>query len=508
MKKVIKKEGRAGGGEYVRADGLNSMIGSHFTFIDGKGSSPLKCLRWMKTGSGWTNKTDEDCGIGVYKNGSQPIVMDTVVENGTFENIFLDKNCFKYKYNTITGVVEKNGYSPCGIIKEGTEILQVVDNVSAKNIISQNGEVNKVIVNKLVSNTISSKTITASTELKTNLMKSLGGTITADSRMTVNQLLNLKSDLVAEGHSILSKNLTVSGDTKLSKDLTVDGDTKLSKNLLVEESVAVSKNLLVKGDSTVSGAVIVAKNASIGFDLSARHITSRGSVISKGNVTAAYTVDGTDVIATPIISRYGWVGGNIGATYTVSGKNLRAKEDLSAKRNVIALGSTTSTGYTGGSISGKDIKARVTYTRYGPRGGRILADGEIRGNNISSNNKIETKDLTIKESILLSEKNVENESCNPNYESISKDKNMGRVLYCDTKYKKWKYTEKPVFYWAKEGESVFSCNTFNSLQITAIEGAICMNLSQRAYISKRYIQTSRSSYTCYKTSAKCILSPY
>ncbi|MGM6330464.1 hypothetical protein ABLB26_10225 [Vibrio parahaemolyticus] len=71
---------RSGGNEYLRADGSNSMIGEHLTFIESKGQSPLKCLRWSNTqrdGSGiWSKIDDEDCGIGIYTETNQPVMVD------------------------------------------------------------------------------------------------------------------------------------------------------------------------------------------------------------------------------------------------------------------------------------------------------------------------------------------------------------------------------------------------------------------------------------------------
>lgn len=121
---------RSGGSEYVRADGSNSMINSHLTFIEAKGQSPLKCVRWAKSTSGsWLPKTEEDCGIGIYKKSGEALVVEVVADNGTFNSVSLDKSCSKLAWNG-SSVVKSGGSVPCGMHagNTGDEMIQVVEN--------------------------------------------------------------------------------------------------------------------------------------------------------------------------------------------------------------------------------------------------------------------------------------------------------------------------------------------------------------------------------------------
>ncbi|HFG1882363.1 TPA: hypothetical protein ACGF2H_003598, partial [Vibrio cholerae] len=128
---------RSGGNEYLRADGGNSMIGEHLTFIESKGQAPLKCVRWSNTvrdGSGsWSRELDEDCGIGIYEKTGQPVMVDVVADTGTFKNIALDKECIVYKWDG-SKVVDSGKVAPCGMTNEGSELYQVISNIHSEGI--------------------------------------------------------------------------------------------------------------------------------------------------------------------------------------------------------------------------------------------------------------------------------------------------------------------------------------------------------------------------------------
>ncbi len=167
---------REGGEEYIRADGKNSLIEEHLTFVDTIGNSPMKCIRWKNTntdGTGaWTSSAttnDENCGIGVYdKENPQPAVADIVAETGTFENVLLNQECNLYSRDAATNTVSQNGKSPCGALKKKNgsvfEILQVVDSIYAENILSEEGSFNLLNVDKLVSNDITTETMKSLTQ--------------------------------------------------------------------------------------------------------------------------------------------------------------------------------------------------------------------------------------------------------------------------------------------------------------------------------------------------------
>ncbi|MCK8072427.1 hypothetical protein [Vibrio sp. 1CM23M] len=130
---------RAGGAEYLRADGGNSIIGKNLSFIEGKGSAPMKCARWKESTSGWGlvevngSATDEECGIGIYKKTGEPLMVEVLAENGTFESVMLDKECDRMEWDSTTQMVIANTTNavPCGMHNESGTTIQVLDNTMA-----------------------------------------------------------------------------------------------------------------------------------------------------------------------------------------------------------------------------------------------------------------------------------------------------------------------------------------------------------------------------------------
>ncbi|XNJ88784.1 hypothetical protein AB6C47_018260 [Vibrio cyclitrophicus] len=127
---------RAGGAEYLRADGGNSIIGKNLSFIEAKGSAPMKCARWKESASGWGlvkvngSATDEECGIGIYKKTGEPLMVEVLAENGTFESVMLDKKCDRMEWDSTTKMVVANSANatPCGMHNESGTTIQVLDN--------------------------------------------------------------------------------------------------------------------------------------------------------------------------------------------------------------------------------------------------------------------------------------------------------------------------------------------------------------------------------------------
>ena len=148
---------RQGGGEYLKVDGSNSMIGSKIKFINTKGQSPIKCINWKKNNIGyWTSTIDEDCGIGFYDN--TPVTVSTNTVNGIFKNIQLNKLCNVYMWdgNNVTNTGKKE---PCGMTDNGTTITQLIQNIQSDNgsfrdVYGSNGFLNYIKVNDLFSNSI------------------------------------------------------------------------------------------------------------------------------------------------------------------------------------------------------------------------------------------------------------------------------------------------------------------------------------------------------------------
>ncbi|PHX05456.1 type IV pilus modification PilV family protein [Vibrio splendidus] len=204
---------RNGGNEYIRADGSNSMIGEHLTFVETKGQAPMKCVRWKNTkgdGSGvWSRNALDDCGVGVYKESGHPAVVDVAAESGTFENILLDRECNKYIRSG--NDVIASGKSPCGTTSNG-EIVQVVENIQARKATIQDASFAVANIKSLKADTISTKTLEAS-----SLIKSLNADFSGWVRIG--------------GNATVSGNLKVGGLTAL-KNATADaiGTTRLVAN--------------------------------------------------------------------------------------------------------------------------------------------------------------------------------------------------------------------------------------------------------------------------------------
>ncbi|MBM26312.1 MAG: hypothetical protein CL760_11700 [Chloroflexi bacterium] len=250
---------RSGGNEYVRVDGTNSMIGAHLTFIESKGEkTPLKCIRWENTStnsiSAWKSE-EVDCGIGVYNKDSSPILVDTVTNTGTFNNIILDKECKVLKWDESNKkVIDTGKVSACGIFKNkddlkgGTlsemEIYQVVDNV-----IAEKGTFN--ILNVAIGNIESITADTINTSVL-DVMKELN----VNGKSEFQDLVNINSDLNITGETTTT-NLTVKGDTNLN-NLSVIGNTNLNNVTIHDLEVTGDTNLNtvnVSGDLVVDGSI-------------------------------------------------------------------------------------------------------------------------------------------------------------------------------------------------------------------------------------------------------------
>lgn len=296
---------RSGGNEYIRADGSNSMIGEHLTFIESKGQSPLKCLRWSNTqrdGSGiWSKIDDEDCGIGIYTETNQPVMVDVVADTGTFKNILLDQNCIYYQWNG-NEVVNSGTTRPCGISNDGSEVFQVVPNSYSENIHTDKLYSNTIHTKSLITETISSELLEATNLLKADLIKeySEGSGITFDDDVSINELLNVKSNInvagsVNSGGNVYAQNIYATGEigsnsiqTNDINTTTINSTNDNTQHLNVGETTTLNGTLDAKGTSNFSGRVNATefihlkKTVSIGAECSTGMIarTANGTFVS------------------------------------------------------------------------------------------------------------------------------------------------------------------------------------------------------------------------------------
>ncbi|WP_158116654.1 phage tail protein [Vibrio cincinnatiensis] len=231
---------RSGGNEYIRADGSNSMIGEHLTFIESKGQSPLKCLRWSNTqrdGSGvWSKVDDEDCGIGIYEKTGQPVMVDVVADTGTFKNVLLDQNCIYYQWNG-SEVVNSGTTKPCGISNDGSEVFQVVPNSYNKNIHTDKLYSNTIHTKSLITETISSDLLEALDRLKTDLIESstLNAPIEVISDLNIKEILRAESDFYVYNNAYVGGNQIVSGLIQSQGDIISDSRLVSTKELEIKK---------------------------------------------------------------------------------------------------------------------------------------------------------------------------------------------------------------------------------------------------------------------------------
>lgn len=213
---------RAGGNEYVRADGGNSMVNSHLTFVETKGDSPLKCVKWRnpkKDGTGtWVKMTllDEACGVGIYEKTGHPAMVDVGTHNGTFKNVLLNQDCNLYKKSGKTVVTD--GISPCGTLDNG-DIIQVVDNVNAVKVLANEASFRLTTIDQLVANQISAETLEVANMSNLSDVEvvdwiKIGGNTTIDSTATI------KKDLDLNGTLSIGQSMSLDGGAVINNEMT------------------------------------------------------------------------------------------------------------------------------------------------------------------------------------------------------------------------------------------------------------------------------------------------
>tara|TARA_Y100001960_G_scaffold332700_1_gene434335 strand:+ start:47057 stop:48961 length:1905 start_codon:yes stop_codon:yes gene_type:complete len=252
----------SGGNEKIRVDGNNSIINNHLDFIENTTSiSPRQCLHWIeKTNPSdgskyWYLQKDSsfDCGIGIYEK--TPVTVDVLAENGNFRTILLDKKCNLLKLNGNKVEVDSGTTTPCGIMKskDGSEIIQVVENTIATTAL-----INDVFVEKGFINTLDSDILTGVTLNTTDLVaKTLNAkTVEVATEMivkgdnTFNNLVEFKKQVEFTNAFDTDKNFTI------EKDLKVDGDVIFNGGINLHH-VTIDGELTVNSVATLSNTKIL-----------------------------------------------------------------------------------------------------------------------------------------------------------------------------------------------------------------------------------------------------------
>lgn len=288
---------RIGGNEYLRADGSNSILGEHLTFMEANGDAPLKCIKWdAEEGENPTEwgdpSVDSDCGIGIYlgeDNGFDPVpvMVDVVADSGTFKNVTLNRNCTLYNWDdTNKTAVDSGKTTPCGMINNGTEVIQVVDNTIANigyilELQAETAAINTANINTTLANTVTVNNLTTKT-LNTKTLEVLdlivNGDSTFEGKVTFNQKVTFNEDITAKQNVNVKGNLIVDGNVNITgqidfKDTTIDG------------TLTVIGDSTLKGNATSIGASKV-NGALTTTTLTTDAITANGDVIAGSSMSA------------------------------------------------------------------------------------------------------------------------------------------------------------------------------------------------------------------------------
>jgi prepilin-type N-terminal cleavage/methylation domain-containing protein len=271
---------RIGGNEYLKADGSNSILGEHLTFMEANGDSPLKCVKWSaeegENPTEWDDPSvEEDCGIGIYlgeDNGVDPapVMVDVVADSGTFKNVTLNRNCTLYNWNSTTKEVEDSGKTtPCGMLNNGSEVIQVVDNtianigyileLQAETAVINTANINNIKANKVTVNTLTTNTLNTTTlnvlDLIVNGESTFEGKVTFNEKVIFNEDVSVKQNVNVAGDLIVDGNVNINGtidfkDTTIDGTLTVKGESILEGNATSLGDTIVSDKLTTNGLTT------------------------------------------------------------------------------------------------------------------------------------------------------------------------------------------------------------------------------------------------------------------
>ncbi|WP_274878773.1 type II secretion system protein [Vibrio harveyi] len=288
---------RAGGTEYVMADGKNSMINSHLTFVEAKGQAPLTCIRFRETVdsmgvSNWAKVVDDECGIGLYD--STPSVVEVAVDNSTSRNVLLDKECPIYDLLG-NDIVDTGKTSPCGMLNNGSEVIQVVEKIHAengyfKNFYATNAEITNIDASKITVDVVETDTLKVNVLAELQDLNVLGDATFNTFKTVAGTTATFEGDVEFLG------NVTFTGETNFD-DLTVETLTvnqNAEINRLESTNVVFANQLSVNGDVS-SDKIIIKDNLNV-----AKTASFRGSVNileeAKSNVSMSAPIGDFDNI--------------------------------------------------------------------------------------------------------------------------------------------------------------------------------------------------------------------
>lgn len=246
---------RGGGFEGLRADGQNSMVADHLTFVEAIGQEPMLCRRMFRNDDGDWLSEEVECGIGIYNSVNAPVTASLSLESGTFEDsVVLDRMCQNWIYNNTTRTTILNPdvpEIPCGFINE-TEAIAVVDNsiatsgrfvnLETETMIVNTGDLNALTVtglsnlssvraDSIIASNINADVVEINTELKNNGKTTLKelvveGKSTFKERVSFNKTATF-NDLIANTARIP----VIAGDTTFLNDVKSNGNITANGNI-------------------------------------------------------------------------------------------------------------------------------------------------------------------------------------------------------------------------------------------------------------------------------------
>lgn len=255
---------RIGGGEYIRADGSNSIIGENLTFIETKSSdAPLKCLRWKNNidrdryNTGIWKVEEDDCGVGIYKTKNNKNEIALIADTGTFKNILLDKSCNRYSWNgSDVLTVSTANPTPCGTTSDGSYIYQVVDNTEATQGLFKHLRASEIGAKEILTKDLIAENITV------DVIKSLN-------ELNFESVANFKKLVNFDENVVFDKELKIESTGKF-----------INKGYTDLEHVTINKNL------NVAGAVSINGKTDINNILSAHHLDIKYDANIEGKIDA------------------------------------------------------------------------------------------------------------------------------------------------------------------------------------------------------------------------------
>lgn len=300
---------RIGGGEYIRADGSNSIFEKSLTFIETKSDdSPLKCLRWKndidsnRYNTGIWKVEASDCGVGIYKTKNNKNEVALIADTGTFKNVVLDKSCNRYFWNGSDVLdVATTDPTPCGITLDGSHTYQIVDNTeSTKGLFKylQSSEIGarEVLTKDLIAEEITVDVIKSLNELSFESVSNFKEAVNFNNDAIFDKELKIKSSgsFINKGSTEL-ESVTINKTLNVEEGVTINGRTNIN-NYLTVDYLDVKNNASI--DGSLKANIVIANRGN--FD----NVDNEFESIKEELKNLRSELNNSKPIPTPIVSKW------------------------------------------------------------------------------------------------------------------------------------------------------------------------------------------------------------